>query len=239
MRARAARSRRLRGACSAPYSGTCRAIFTNTNSTAASGTTFGSALAVTTLDCSNSTSSTTIGSKIISGLTSTNYTSIISKILAGSLGGVDRSTVAVIGPSTIAGNGARPTMAYFGALDGEIHAVCASTGGTTATKTNICPALGTELWAFLPRVVAAAAQGQRRPHRRQRARHRHLRRLLERQRQRHEELAHDRSQFQTGFGIGTTPAAYAIDITDPASPTLLWEVTAPGTSPARSTSAPA
>src|SRR3569623_161277 len=140
------------GACSAPYSGTCRAIFPNTNTTAASGTTFGSARNVKPLDASNSTTSTTIGSQIVSGLTGSNYMSIIAKILAGSLGGVDRSTVAVIGASTIAGNGARPTMAYFGALDGEIHAVCASTGGTTATKTTICPALGTELWAFLPRV---------------------------------------------------------------------------------------
>src|SRR3569623_719719 len=148
------------GACSAPYCGSCRAIFTNTNTSAASGTTFGSALNVKTLDASNSTTSTTIGSQIVSGLTGSNNMSIIAKLLAGCLGGVDRSTVAVIGASTIAGNGARPTMAYFGALDGEIHAVCASTGGTTATKTNICPALGTELWAFLPRVSLPLLKGK-------------------------------------------------------------------------------
>jgi type IV pilus assembly protein PilY1 len=183
-----------------------------------------------TLDSSNSTTATTIGSQIISGLTGANYTSIISKILAAGLGGVDRSTVAVIGPSTLAGNGARPTMAYFGALDGEIHAVCASTGGTTATKTNICPALGTELWAFLPRVSLPLLKGN-------------VGRIDGSVRVTDifgdftsgngngTKSWHTILQFQTGFGIGTTPAAYAIDITDPASPSLLWEVTAPGTSP--------
>lgn len=218
------------GACSAPYGGSCRAIFTNTNSTAASGTTFGTALNVKTLDYSNSTTSTAIGSQIVSGLTAANYVSIIQKILAGSLGGVDRSTVAVIGPSSIAGNAARPTIAYFGALDGELHAVCATIGGTTATKTNVCPALGTELWAFLPRVELPLLKNN-------------VGRIDGSVRVTDifgdfstglgngTKSWHTILQFQTGFGIGTTPAAYAIDVTDPASPSLLWEVTAPGTSP--------
>ena len=218
------------GACAAPYSGTCRAIFTNTNATAATGTTFGSALAVTTLDYSNSTSSTTIASKIVSGLAATDYTAIVKKILQASLGGVDRATVAVIGPSTIAGNGARPTMAYFGALDGELHAVCASTGGTTATKTNICPALGTELWAFMPRVELPLLKGN-------------VGRVDGSVRVTDifgdftsgtgngTKSWHTIIEFQTGFGVGATPATYAVDVTDPASPSLLWEVTAPGTSP--------
>ena len=218
------------GSCAAPYGGTCRAIFTNTNLASTTGTTFGSALNVTSLDYTNGTSSTTIASQIVSGLTSTDYRNIISKILSAKLGGVDRATVAVIGASTIAGNGARPTIAYFGALDGELHAVCASIGGTTATKTSVCPALGTELWAFLPRVslpllknnvgridgsvrvtdvfgdfTTGAGLGTKSWHT-----------ILE---------------FQTGFGVGTTPAAYAIDIPDPASPSVLWEVTAPSTSP--------
>jgi hypothetical protein len=217
-------------ACTAPFSGTCRGIFTNTNATAASGTTFGSALGVTTLDYSNTASSTTIGTKIITGLVAADYTGIVKKILQGSLGGVDRSTVAVIGPSTIAGNGARPTIAYFGALDGELHAVCASTGGTTATKTNICPALGTELWAFLPRVELPLLKGN-------------VGRLDGSVRVTDIfgdftsgtgngiKSWHTIVEFQTGFGVGVTPATYAVDVTDPASPSLLWEVTAPGTSP--------
>jgi len=217
-------------ACTAPYSGTCRAIFTNTNATAASGTTFGSALGVTTLDYSNTASSTTIGSKIVTGLAAADYTAIVRKILAGSLAGGDRATVAVIGPSTIAGNGARPTIAYFGALDGELHAVCASTGGTTATKTNICPALGTELWAFMPRVELPLLKGN-------------VGRLDGSVRVTDifgdftsgtaggTKSWHTIVEFQTGFGVGTTGATYAVDVTDPASPSLLWEVTAPGTSP--------
>jgi hypothetical protein len=216
--------------CGAPYGGSCRAIFTNTNTTAASGTTFGSALDVKTLDYSNSSTSTTIGSQIVSGLTSTNYSNIIKKILQAGLGGVDRATVAVIGPSSIAGNGARPTIAYFGALDGELHAVCASTGGTTATKTNVCPALGTELWAFLPRVELPLLKGN-------------VGRIDGSVRVTDvfgdftsgtgngTKSWHTILQFQTGFGIGTTPAAYALDVTDPATPTVLWEVTVPGTSP--------
>ena len=217
--------------CSAPYTGACRAIFTNTNITAANGTTFGSALGVTTLDYSNSGTSTTIGSKIVTGLTGTDYSNIIKKIQQATLGGVDRSTVAVIGSSTFAGSGTRPSIAYFGGLDGMLHAVCASTGGTTATVgANACPSLGKELWAFLPRVelpllagnvgridgsvrvtdvfgdfTSGTGTGTR-----------SWRTIL---------------TFQTGFGIGTTPAVYALDVTDPNSPSLLWEVTAPGTTP--------
>src|SRR5207244_3429665 len=36
--------------------------------------------------------------------------------------------------------------------------------------------------------------------------------------------------FQTGFAVGGTAGTYALDVTDPASPTLLWEYTTP-TSP--------
>jgi type IV pilus assembly protein PilY1 len=217
--------------CSAPYTGSCRGIFTNTNSTSASGTTFGSALGVTNLDYNNSATSSSIGAKIVSGLTATDYSNIIKKIQQASLGGVDRSTVAVIQASTFAGSGTRPTVAYFGALDGMLHAVCASTGGATASvSSNACPSLGKELWAFMPRVslpllannvgridgsvrvtdvfgdfTSGTGGGTK--------------------------SWHTILTFQTGFGIGTTPAIYALDITDPNSPSLLWEVTAPGTSP--------
>jgi type IV pilus assembly protein PilY1 len=33
--------------------------------------------------------------------------------------------------------------------------------------------------------------------------------------------------FQTGFSVGGKPAAYALDVTDPASPVVLWEYTTP------------
>jgi hypothetical protein len=220
--------------CNAPYNGTCRAIFTNTNSTSSTGTTFGSALDVKTLDYTNATTSATIGALIatgITGLTTANYQSIIQKIQQAGLGGVDRSTPAVIQNSSVAGNSARPKMAYFGATDGMIHAVCASTGGTTATGTNICPSLGTELWAFLPRVqlpliktnvarvdgsvrvtdmygdfTSGTGTGTR-----------SWRTIL---------------TIETGYSLNATPAVYAIDVTDPASPSLLWEVTAPSSAAA-------
>jgi hypothetical protein len=216
--------------CNAPYTGTCRGIFTNTNTTAASGRTFGSALNVKTVDYTNATTSAAIGAKIISGLTTANYQSIIQKIQQAGLGGVDRSTVAVIGPSTFAGNGNRPTIAYFGSLDGMLHAVCASTGGTTATQSSVCPSLGKELWAFLPRVSLPLLAGN-------------VGRIDGSVRV--TDVFGDFTTgigtgtktwktiltFQTGFAVGTTAATYAIDVTDPASPSLLWEVTAPGTSP--------
>lgn len=155
------------------------------------------------------------------------------KVLAGGLGGVDRSTVAVIGPSVLAGSGARPTIAYFGADDGMIHAVCASTGGTTASviaPNTVCPSLGKELWAFLP--------GTQLP-------------LIRTNAQRIDgsvQVAdmfgdftndpatgarswHTVLTFQTGFAIGGKPGAYALDVTDPANPIILWEYSTP-TSPA-------
>ena len=216
--------------CNAPYTGSCRGIFTNTNTTSSTGRTFGSALDVKVLDYSNSTTSAAIGAKIVSGLTSTNYSDIIKKIQQAPLGGVDRSTVAVIQSSTFAGNGNRPTIAYFGSLDGMLHAVCASTGGTTATSTSVCPSLGKELWAFLPRVSLPLLKNN-------------VGRIDGSMRV--TDVYGDFTSgtgtgtkswrtiltFQTGFGVGTTPATYAIDVTDPASPSVLWEVTAPGTSP--------
>ena len=64
------------------------------------------------------------------------------------LGGVDRSTVAIISTSLVAG-GARPKVIYFGGSDGMLHAVCGSEVASTG-----CPvgALGRELWAFIPRL---------------------------------------------------------------------------------------
>ena len=78
---------------------------------------------------------------------------MIRSVLAAPLGGVDRSTVAVIEASQVAASSStRPQIVYFGATDGMLHAVCATPGGTTPSGTNLCPAAGTELWAFLPRV---------------------------------------------------------------------------------------
>ena len=149
---------------------------------------------------------------------------LIGRILAGdktssnawapALGGIDRSSPAVIEPSTRLGT-VRPTMIYVGALDGMMHAFCAD-DVPPCTK-------GKELWAFIPRqqlglmrsnsqrvdgspTVADVfgdfdADGDK-----------ELRTVL---------------TFQTGSGDATSsntkPAIYALDVTDPADPTILWE----------------
>jgi hypothetical protein len=61
------------------------------------------------------------------------------------LGGVDRSSLVVVGDSPVVG-GDRPTVIYFGATDGMIHAVCAN----DTVLVSPCTTAGQELWAYLP-----------------------------------------------------------------------------------------
>ena len=205
------------GGCSLPAHGACRYVFTNT------ATGFHPAQVV----LSDATSAS-VGALIAPSLASADDQTVVHTILNGTLGGVDRSTVAVIQASTYAGNTTRPTIAYFGGTDGMLHAVCASTGGTTASQASVCPSLGTELWAFLPRVELP---------------------LVRSNSQRIDGSPHVIDAFgdfsttpglgtrgwhtiltlQTGYSVAgtTTGAAYAIDVTDPASPVLLWEYATP------------
>jgi len=220
----------------------CRNVFTNTNSTPAAGTTrFPSALDLT------DTNSATIGAliaptSIVNGITAAHWQTIVRRVLAGTangtvakLGGVDRSTPAVIAPSSLAGSGTRPTIAYFGASDGMLHAVCASTGGVTASNPNVCDTLGRELWAFIPRVqlplirvnksivdgsvrVVDAFGDFNNPSTGVQS----WRTIL---------------TFQTGYEDSAVagalrPATYAVDVTDPAKPVVVWEYIRPGTSSA-------
>ena len=210
------------------FKGTCRNVFTTTATPGADGVAFhpprvqlndGNASAIGALIAPASA---------VPGITATHWQTIVRKVIAAPLGGVDRSTVAVAPASSFAGSASRPTIVYFGGTDGMVHAVCASTGGTTDTATNICPSLGTELWAFLPRTqlplvrrnttridgsmrildafgdfTSASAAGTR-----------SWRTIL---------------TFQTGYAdatiAGATPAMYALDVTDPAQPIVLWERT--------------
>jgi hypothetical protein len=208
--------------------GTCRNVFTITSSPGTTGVQFRPAMVQL-----NDNNASAIGALIapataVVGIGATQWQTIVRAVLAAALGGVDRSTVAVIPPSSFAGSATRPTMVYFGATDGMLHAVCATAGGTTDSGTSICPKAGTELWAFVPRVqlplirtntarvdgsprvvdvfgdfTGSSATGAR-----------SWRTIL---------------TFQTGFAVGGSPAAYAIDVTDPASPTVLWEYTTPTT----------
>jgi hypothetical protein len=230
------------------FSSSCRNVFTNTNSTSSTGTTTFSGTPMSRITTINNSTTTAnlLGPLIaptsaVPGITTANWQTILGRILAGTsngtvakLGGVDRSTVAVIGPSSLAGLNTRPTIAYFGGTDGMLHAVCASTGGTTGSASSICPGtlVGTELWAFLPRVQLplirsnkARIDGSVRitdvfgtfpdPTTGTTGITKTWRTVL---------------TFQTGFSNSTTlPAVYAIDVTDPAKPILLWEYTTPGT----------
>lgn len=208
--------------CSATFNGTCRTIFTNL---------VGGLRPERTLWQSSNV--TEIGALLGSDLSAATHATIMQRVLAGvpkadgsgayvaKLGGVDRSTVAVIPPSSLT-NATRPTIAYFGAADGMLHAVCAS-----AQVGSACPALGKELWAFLPRV-----QLPRIRYNTQRidgsprvldmfgdwdgTGTRSYRTIL---------------MFQTASGDPTAsvakPAVYALDVTDPTNPKILWEYTAP------------
>jgi hypothetical protein len=143
---------------------------------------------------------------------------LISRVLAGHqedgvyvprLGGVDRSTMAVVQQSPLIRN-PRPTVIYVGALDGMLHAICAEELGPCTNK-------GQELWAFVPRNQLP---------------------LLRRNAQRLDgspavadvfaEFGGEKRKwrtvltFQTG---GQTPGVYALDVTDPGDPKVLWEVT--------------
>ena len=86
---------------------------------------------------------TTANLATLKTVVSTLTTAQITGIRTGLLGGVDHSIPAIIGPSQIPGSPTRPTIAYFGALDGMLHAVLVS--GTYAGKSP-----GDEVWAFIP-----------------------------------------------------------------------------------------
>lgn len=209
---------------SSGLTGSCRYVFTNTNTPA------GATFHPSTISFDDANAST-IAAKILTGLSATNQTAVLQKIRGAGLGGVDRSTVAVIGASSAAGSSTRPTMAYFGAADGMVHAVCASLDGTICTSAH---GLGTELWAFMPAVqLPLVAYNDQRidgsvhvadvfgdftnnPATGSKSWHTVL-------------------TFQTGYSSsseGGKPAAYAIDVTDPSKPVLLWEYTTPSSAAA-------
>ena len=157
--------------------------------------------------------------------TTAHYQQILRIVAAGGLGGVDRSTVAVIPPSGYAGVPTRPTMAYFGATDGMLHAVCVTKNGTTPSASGICSAkLGVELWAFMPRTQVALVPSNT-------TRIDGSIRVVDMFGDFNSPATGKRAWrtilfFQTGFATAAAPpATYAVDVTDPASPVILWERT--------------
>lgn len=199
--------------CSAPFLGDCRTVFTTT-----AGGRNPEIVHVNTQNVG------TLGPVMLdSTFTTAEQTTFIQRILQGyddgtgfraALGGVDRSTVAVIGPGASVG-GSRPTVAYFGATDGMLHAVCASVGGA-------CTSLGRELWAFIPRTNLSTLRYNS-------ARIDGSPRVLDVRGDFYGTGPTIRTVmiFQTGTGDASSttapPAVYALDITDPTAPRVLWE----------------
>ncbi|MDQ3365005.1 MAG: hypothetical protein M3680_06225 [Myxococcota bacterium] len=134
------------------------------------------------------------------------------------LGGIDRSTVAVIGPGASVG-GSRPTIAYVGSADGMLHAICASIGPG-------CTSLGQELWAYIPRVNLSTLRYNT-------ARIDGSPRVLDVRADFYGTGSTYKTVliFQTGGGdptkSGQTPAVYALDVTNPSAPRVIWEYTTP------------
>ncbi len=209
----------LNMSCTTPFTSACRTVFTNPATGINPGRTV-----------FNTTNQATIGAAIVSGLagtwTATEYATIVSRIISGDevstgtfkprLGGLDRSTVAVIPKSLVAGT-ARPKMIYVGGTDGMLHAFCADTVAP-------CDAIGRELWAFVPRTQlqqlrtnSAIIDGSPR--------------VVDMYGDFNNDTVKGFStmlMFTTGTGDRTanrTPAVYALDVTDPGNPIVSWEYT--------------
>jgi hypothetical protein len=208
----------LAGCGGPPFAAGCRNVFTNV----ATGP-------LPTMVALSSTNAATLQPLMTPTMDEADTVALIGRVLAGgdgdlpALGGVDRSTLAVIESSPLSGT-VRPAIAYFGALDGMLHAVCVEV-------LSPCTSVGQELWAYLPRTQLP---------------------MLARNQQRIDgspkvvEVFGDPDGagpisdsfrtvlvFQTGSGspgfTDQAPAIIALDITDPASPIILWEAATPAT----------
>lgn len=203
--------------CGAWFTPGCRTVFTNTVSGLKPDKIFMSTTNVAQLQ-----------PLMAPGIPQTAAELLISRTLAGrfdgaswnpALGGVDRSTLALIESSPLIGT-VRPTIAYFGATDGMLHAVCADVVGA-------CQYKGQELWAFMPRTMLPNVRNNT-------VRIDGSPKVADM----FGDFNNDGNRewktvltFQTGHGqvgfIDKAPAVFALDITDPASPQILWEYTAP------------
>jgi hypothetical protein len=217
--------------CGANFTETCRTVFTTIEAPDASGL----AQRPDRIFFSQATRDQT-RSLLAPGLGDADVDTLIQLILEGSfdgggarvsaLGGIDRSTLAVVERSAFIPDIAgvpRPTMIYAGALDGMLHAICAEVLGP-------CTAVGQELWAFIPRTQLGALRfNTQRIDGSPRVADvfddfdltdgevfRQFRTVL---------------TLQTGSGDPGTanrqPSVLAIDISDPADPIVLWERSTP------------
>lgn len=206
--------------CAASFNGSCRTVFTTT--------TTGAAPARVAFDTAHRSA---FGNLLGGSLSTANQNVLIGLILAGrpdaggtkvaTLGGVDRSTLALIESSPQAGL-TRPKMIYVGGIDGMLHAICAERRGA-------CDVVGRELWAYIPRTQL----GQLRQNNQK----------LQGSPKVADFLGNFDGQpglewrtvlaFQTGSGnanqVDAAPSVIAMDVTNPAEPAVLWEVSTPAT----------
>lgn len=194
--------------CAYPADGVCRRIFTNI------------ATNLTPLTLGNRDS---LSASTDIGFSGTEADWLIERIHEGvsdgaggftaGLGGIDRSTAAIIEASSTIGTpeaAARPTIAYVGGTDGMLHAICAEVKGP-------CPRLGTELWAFMPRTeLGKVATNKTRVDGSPKVSDVFADFDDDGVKEYKTVLA-----FQSG---NSSPAAtYALDISDPSEPEILWE----------------
>ncbi len=197
--------------CAFPADGTCRRIFTERL--------VGTAYEPYPLTLGNAA---TLRPMLGATFTAADAAILIARIHAGvkdgasyvsKLGGIDRSTMAVIEPSPLLAV-ARPTMAYVGGLDGMLHAICAE------SFPGVCPAAGVELWAFMPstemsKVATNTARIDGSP------KVTDVFGTFDGELEMKTVLT-----FQTG---NRAPAAtYALDVSDPANPDVLWKLATAG-----------
>jgi hypothetical protein len=226
--------------CTTLFRGACRTLFTSNRTGVAPANVMIDESHVSTTIYKTDGTASTLGAVLAPSLIGDTSQSalvadqkvLIDRILAGydingdgslyisALGGVDRSTVAVIGPGIVPG---RPTVAYFGASDGMLHAVCANTVAP-------CDVLGRELWAYIPRVNLPNLRYNN-------ARVDGSPRVIDM----YGDWTNTGNKtwktvltFHTGGGepgsvIDAGPAVYALDITDPTAPAVLWEYATPTT----------
>lgn len=201
-----------------PFTSSCRTVFTNLDAGCRRDGT------KCTKTLFSDTNSAVLGAAMAPDLNATSMTTLVRRTLEGvpdavaangykaALGGIDRSTVAVIPQSSLAGVGARPTMIYVGASDGMIHAIC---GDSVAP----CDTPGRELWAFLPRNQLTSVRNN-------------ATRLdaSVRVQDMYGNFDGNGKSYRTILVFqsapattGATPATYALDVTFPGAPEILWE----------------
>ncbi len=211
--------------CTQHFTGTCRTVFTTTAAPDADGL-----VSLPDRVFFNTTNTTSLQPLLSSSLTAAETRTLISRVLGGvkcagayepALGGIDRSTMAIIEASPKIANN-RPTMIYVGALDGMLHAICAEDKGA-------CDQIGRELWAYIPKTqLGRLAQNTGRIDGSPKVADFYIDTTGGSAPSWHTILT-----FQTGsgsvLGQATSPAVITMDVSDPANPQVLWERVVPQT----------